>query len=254
MSVRLRPELRPTESIQPLDDVSRAIDSGALEGDPDALLELLMMTAQPPQSLLRSIYATLTDKYWGLAALGLASLRERGTLGDKLHANLPGIEGVATTDEARLALVRLWLAQWSTPTRGIWLRSMTDGDWLSTKGGVKPHAGKFQLIERWLGSPAARKKFNQEWLPTLRQEMCELVGTKYRLLAARVALETGGLWGYCERCRFTQRPFPDTVSCVSCGADQVRVLAPRPTWCSRPGKATTGRALSVPWLTRPSRP
>ena len=44
LSVRLRPELRPTESIQPLEEVGNAIDSGALDGDADALAELLMMT------------------------------------------------------------------------------------------------------------------------------------------------------------------------------------------------------------------
>ena len=250
MSVRLRPELRPTESIQPLDDVGRAIHGGALDGDPDALMELLMMTAQPPQSLLRSIYATLTDKYWGMAALGLASLRERGTLRAKLLAALPDIDGVAAGDEAKLALLRLWLAQWSTSTRGIWFSAMTDGDWMNTKGGVKSHAGKFELIERWLGSPAARRKFNQDWLPVLRQEMCQLAGAKYRLLAARVALETGGLWGYCERCRFTQRPFPGTTRCVSCGADQVRVLDPEEdrVFKARKGyyRASAERALADP--------
>ena len=77
LSVRLRPELRPTESMQVLDEVGKAVDDGALNGNLEALTELLMLTTQPPQSLLRAIYTTLTDRYYGLASLGLASLRER---------------------------------------------------------------------------------------------------------------------------------------------------------------------------------
>ena len=33
LSVRLRPELRPTESLQVLDEVSQAVDDGALNGN-----------------------------------------------------------------------------------------------------------------------------------------------------------------------------------------------------------------------------
>ena len=209
-----------------------------------------MMTAQPPQSLLRAIYATLTDRYYGLASLGLASLRERESLRGKLLSTLPGIDDVATSDDAKLALVRLWLAQWSTPARGIWFPSMTDGDWWRTKGGVKPHAGKFQPIERWLESAAARKKFNQEWLQALLPAFCELRGNKYRLLAGKVALEPGGLWGYCERCRFTQRPFPGSTKCVNCGAERVRTLDPAtdPVFNARKGyyRDSTVRALANP--------
>jgi len=127
---------------------------------------------------------------------------------------------------------------------------MPDGDWWKTKGGVKPHAGKFQPIERWLVSSPAKKKFKQDWLPTLLMTFCEGVGGKFRLSAGKVALELGGLWGYCERCRFTQRPFPGTTRCVSCGADQVRVLDPDtdPVFQARKGyyRASAARALADP--------
>ena len=124
-----------------------------------------MLSADPPVSLLRAIYATITDKYYGLASLGLASLRERGTLRSRLLAALPPIEGVASSDEEKLALVRLWLAQWGR-ARGIWLPSMP-GDWWNTKGNVKPRSGKFKLITQWLPPGAARRAFDQQWLPVL---------------------------------------------------------------------------------------
>ena len=65
LKVRLRPELRQAESLHVARDVGKAVDKGALRGDVAATMELLMLTAQPPQALLRAMYATLTDKYYG---------------------------------------------------------------------------------------------------------------------------------------------------------------------------------------------
>lgn len=250
LKVRLRPELRQAESMHVLRDVGQAIDKGALRGNIAATVELLMLNAQPPQSLLCAMYATLTDKYYGLMSLGLASLREKAIVTDELSGQLPAIPGVATTDEERLALLRFWLAQWATPARGIWLPSMAQ-EWWRQKGGVKPHSGKFQTIERWLGTPAANKVFKDSWLPTILPKFCEVTGSKYRLLAGNVALEVGGLWGYCERCRFTQRPFPGSTKCVSCGADRVvRTLDPETdeVFQARKGyyRESAERALKTP--------
>ena len=162
---------------------------------------------------------------------------------------------MATTDEQKLALVRLWLAQWSTPARGIWFPSMTDGEWWRTKGGVKPHSGKFKPIERWLASGAARKKFNQQWLPVLLQHILRApAAASTGCSAGKVALETGGLWGYCERCRYTQRPFPGIDRCVNCGAEP----GPHPGPGHRPGVQgpqglLPGQHGARPGRTRPSR-
>ena len=75
LSVRLRPELRPTESMQVLDEVSQAVDDGALNGNLEALTELLMLTTQPPQSLLRAISRDADGQVLrpGLARPGLAA-------------------------------------------------------------------------------------------------------------------------------------------------------------------------------------
>jgi ATP-dependent helicase YprA (DUF1998 family) len=254
LSVRLRPELRPAESMQVLNDVGRAIDNGALDGDTAALLELIMLNSPPPLSLLRATYATLTDKYYGLSSLGLASLRERGALTDELLTKLPGIDGVASTEDERLALARFWLSQWSNPTPGIWFPSMTEGEWWKIKGGVKAHKGTFAALDRWLGTTPAKRRFAQEWLPVLQGSFCEPVpGGKFRLSAGRVALETGGTWGYCERCRFTQRPFPGRTKCVSCGQDAVRALDPETDEVFRTRKGYY-RASSIRALLNPPEP
>lgn len=249
LKVRLRPELREAESLCALRDVGQLIDKGALTGNTAAMTELLMMTAQPPQSLLRAIYVALTDKYYGLTSLGLASLREKATLTDELLTQLGPIPDVAITNEERLALLRLWLAQWSTPTRGIWFSSMTQ-EWWRQKGGVKPHSGKFRTIDRWLSTSVAKRSFKNSWLPTILPKFCEATGSEYRLLASNVALDIGGLWGYCECCRFTQRPFPGSTKCVNCGEYRVRTLDPEADEVFRARKGyyrkSAERALAAP--------
>lgn len=250
LSVRLRPELRGTESLHPLTEVAKALERGALT-DPSELIQLLSITDHPPQSLLRAMVATLTDRYFGFASLGLASIRERANLASQLISQLPDIGGVATNADAKRALVRLWLSQWSIAV-GVWFPAMASasGDWWLTRGGVRAHTGSFLPISRWLGSTTAKRRFEQGWLPLLLSTFCEEVGGKYRLLASKVALELGGIWGYCERCRTTQRPFPGTSRCVSCRADLVRTLDPEtdPVFQARKGyyRGSAVRALREP--------
>lgn len=250
LRVRLRPELKPGESMYALERVGDAVSRGALEGDVAAQADLLFINDPPPQSLLRAIYVTLTDRYYGLASLGLASIGELARDSDEL-AKLADIPGVATTADSKLALVRLWLAQWAMPSAGVWFSAM-NSDWLNTKGGVKPKNGKFAAIDRWLGTPAAKSAFQRQWLPTLLQKFCEpIANNKFRLLASRVALQIEGQWGYCEHCRYTQRPFPGTDRCVSCLQHHaVRVLDPNtdPVFRARKGyyRSSSVRALRTP--------
>jgi ATP-dependent helicase YprA (DUF1998 family) len=248
LSARLQPELKPAESMHVLSQVAARIDAGALTGNVQELFGLLMLPTTPPVSLLRAMYAALTDKYYGLTSLGLASIREVGSATSELLAKLPPIDGVATTDEERTALVRIWLAFWTT--KGIWFSSMQEGEWWKIKGGVHPHAGKFDGLSKWLGSNAAKKKFNEVWLPVLLPAFCEVIGGKYRLLAQNVALDTSEKWGYCEHCRYTQRPFPGSEKCVNCRKGAVRVLDPNmdEVFQTRKGyyRASAVRALRNP--------
>lgn len=249
LKVRLRPELRQSESLHVLRDVGIALDEGALTGNRDAAAKLMMLNASPPHSLLRAMYDALTDKYYGLTSLGLASLQEKASLTEEVLALLPAIPDVATTDIERLGLLRLWLTQWPSSTAGIWFSAMTQ-EWWRQKGGVNPHSGRFTAIDGWLGTSAAKKEFKHKWLPVIRNKFCEPVSGKWRLLASKIALDVGGLWGYCERCRFTQRPFPGSIKCAGCGADQVRTLEPETdeVFQTRKGyyRESTERALKSP--------
>lgn len=244
LGVRLRPELTGTENFQAFAQVSASIDRGALS-DPAEFMQLYSIQDPPPQSLLRSLVPTLTSQYYSFQALGLASLRERVNLKDKVLADLVDVPGVASTTDEKLALVRLWLSLWTR--HGIWFSAMS-ADWKGNK--VLAASGKFGKLTKWLATREARRVFETEWLPVLRADFCQKVGDKYQLMARTVALELDTAWGYCDKCRFTQRPFPGRNTCISCGADKVRPLNPDTdeVFKARKGyyRSSAKRALATP--------
>lgn len=250
LHVRLRPELGLAESMRPLGDVRKIVDNGEL-GTPQGAVKLLQVPNQPPQALLRALVTTLTHEYYGLSPLALASLREKTDLAEVVN-NLPDVAGVAETDEAKLALVRIWIDQWRKP--GIWFPSMT-ADWIGTKGGVKTHSGSFKPIGGFLDKLAkgARRTFTRDWVPALIATFCAPSGGSNQMLAGNLALWLGdeGEWAYCERCRTTQRPFPDTQRCFGClGETTLHVIDPNadPVFVARKGyyRSSSIRALADP--------
>lgn len=244
LGVRLRPELTGTENFEAFTQVSESLERGALS-DPAEFMQLYAIKDPPPQSLLRSLVPALTSRYYGFTSLGLASLRERGNLKYSVLAELVDIPGVATTEDEKLALVRMWLSLWIRP--GIWFSAMS-ADWKGTK--VQAVSGKFTKLTTWLGTREARRIFDAEWLPVLQSKFCQKVGDKYQLAARTVALDLDTAWAYCERCRSTQRHFPGRITCISCGADKVRSLDPETdeVFQARKGyyRASSRRALATP--------
>lgn len=248
LEVRLRPELKGTESLHVMREVAAALDRGALH-DPGELIQLLTVRSEPPpQSLLRGMVATITDRYYGLQSLALASLRERQNLGPHLTA-LPSLAGIAETAEEKLALVRLWITHWAGPTAGIWFQNMNPTWWQTTRG-VRPHTGKFAGLNRWMGDRDAKKVFEQQWLPQLLETFCELVANKYRIRASNLALDLSESWGYCQACRSTQRIYPGVAKCTDCGRERVRTIDPDadPVFSARKGyyRGSSVRALRNP--------
>lgn len=244
LGVRLRPELAGAETFTAFGQVSKCLDRGALT-DPLEFMQLISIQDPPPQSLLRSLVPTLTSHYYSFQALGLASLRERGNLRAEVLAQLVDIPGVAATEDEKIALVRLWLSLWRRP--GILFSAMST-EWRGTR--VQAASGNFGKLKSWLPNRDARRVFEQEWLPVLRNEFCQMAGDKYQLTARTVALELSDDWSYCERCRFTQRPFPRRTTCIACGADKVRPLHPDTdeVFMARKGyyRASATRALASP--------
>ena len=253
LSVRLRPELRPTESLQVLEDVSSAIDDGALDGNPRPSAGCSCCSAQPPQSLLRAIYATLTDKYYGLASLGLASLRERGTLRSRAarRAARHRRRGLDGRGEARPgpAVARAV----GHAARGIWFPSMTDGDWWKTKGGVKPQSGKFKPI-KWLPPGAARKTFDAAVAARPADHILRARGRHVTgCSAARSRWRPAACGATASAAGTPSGPSPGSTGASTAAPARSAPWTRRPTRCSGRARATTGPAPSAPWPTRPSR-
>ncbi len=248
LRIRLRPQLKGGESLQGMREVVEVLSRGGLKDDAEMMqLAMTMRSEAVPQSLLRGIVTTVNDRWYGLQSLALGSLRERSSIEAQL-GGLPTLAGVADTDEQKLALVRAWIAQWSGPTAGIWFQNM-DPSWQQTRGGIKPHAGKFAALSRWIADRDTRKSFEREWLPVLLERLCEPSGDKYRIRAANLALDLGSEWGYCQACRTTQRPYPGLTRCISCARDTVAPIDPEddPVFIARKGyyRASSVRALAT---------
>ena len=223
LGLRIRPDLRTGETFSLARIVTSALRGGSLD-DP---LELLLQarSERPPKSLLRLLVGAITDRYYGLQSLALATLRERGAITARI-TSLPPIPERAESDDQKTYLARIWISQWSTV--GIWFGSM-DADWLTgsrREGRVGSRIGKFAPMRRWLGHDGQRI-FVRDWLPTLRDELCEPVGgNKYRIRGSELTLEVGGRWAYCRLCRATVRPPLDVEICPNCARDGLLELHP----------------------------
>ena len=246
MGVRLRPELKVGESFQGESIVEDAISRGALEQDA-ILLHLLirLRNSAPPESLLRAITKSLTDRYYGLESLALASLTERLDHSPKI-TSWPEILGYAQSSDEKIALARAWLRCWTRP--GIWLSRMPPAWWLTD---VQPHSGKFKNMDRLLHDRDARRLFQEEWLPRLLELFAEKIApNKFRLQGGELSLKICDVWAYCQSCRTTQRPFPGRTTCVNCGNDTATPIDPEtdPVFKSRKGyyRASTLDALRTP--------
>ena len=246
MGVRLRPELKLGESFEVENTVEQAVRTGALEDD-GRLLELLMelKNSPPPESLLRSIMNSITDRYYGLESLALASLVERSTHTSKIIA-LPDIPQFAESEDEKLALARAWLRSWMR--RGVWLSRMP-GAWSSTV--VRSHSGKFMAMNRLLTESSGRSLFERKWLPQLLETFAEpTTQGMFRLAGKELSLAIGGDWSYCQSCRTAQRPIPGRITCANCGHDSAEPIDPDtdPVFVARKGyyRTSTLAALESP--------
>jgi Lhr-like helicase len=240
LGVRLRPELRGGESFDVDRRVQAEVDSGALS-NPMRTMRLFLdpevRSARAPEALLRSIHHALTDPFWGLEALALATVRELpGT--ETGIVGLPSLGATTATSEQKLALARAWLSEWLREHLQL---SAAPPQWAGTI--VRTLSGKFKRIKRLLGAVrGAEAAFNREWLPKLLDQFAERVGgtpTKgeYRLKASRVTLQLDGEWEQCQLCRGVQRPWPGLSLCGRCGSPDVQPLDPDtdPVFTARKG-------------------
>jgi hypothetical protein len=223
LGIRLRPALMEDETFTEAAEVRSAFDNGALEDDAQMLaIYRRVNQADPPVSMLNAIKTCIADRYFGLESLGLASIAESPMTTITIDS-LPDVPGLAENAAQKFALLHIWLRTWVLQC-GFWLRSMPDA-WSDTE--VRSHTGNFRDMERFLGTPAAKRIFKREWLPALLAVFGERrQRNRHRLRGGELTLHIGGTWGYCDTCRTTQRPFPGIPRCINCGQQTVRHIDP----------------------------
>jgi len=228
LGVRLRPERKSGENFSAAEEmVAKAVADNAQTDE--ARLTLLWMEVRgetPPAALLDDIVKTVQDKYLGLEALALASLRERANKTKDLHA-LPPILGVAENDEDKVALARAWLRCWRPV--GFWLNSMPTTWYKRPRGkgtSVNSRKGTFKAMDVVLKEAAARKAF-KAWTPMLLNIFTTDMDSGFRRLAGQnLSLELDGEWRRCSNCKSVHRPVRTIPHCLDCGSEEVSVLDP----------------------------
>ncbi len=230
LNVRLRPEMRGDENFDAEEIVEQAVRDGDLD-DSSALLSLLLgvRAHRPPESLLSSMLTTLTDRFWGMEPLALATLKECDRHREKI-INLPSIPDVAETDEAKLALARYWLRCWNN--NGFRLAQMP-GTWINRPASegfrVRPRNPKSKIrpVETVIVDKAARKVFWEKWSPELQKWFTQSVESGYRCLnGSELSLQFDGEWVHCDICKSVHRPIPGIDNCIDCGSSSISALDP----------------------------
>lgn len=228
LGVRLRPERKSGENFSAAEEmVAKGLAENARSDE--ARLTMLWMEVRgetPPAALLDDIVKTVQDKYLGLEALALASLRERANKTTELHA-LPSIPGIAENDEDKVALARAWLRCWRSV--GFWLNTMPT-TWYKRPAGkgttVNSRKGTFNAMNVVLKDAAARKAF-KAWTPLLLNIFTtDMDGGFRRLAGQNLSLELEGDWRRCADCKSVHRPVRTIAHCLDCGSDQVFALHP----------------------------
>jgi ATP-dependent helicase YprA (DUF1998 family) len=249
LQVRLRPELESGESFyRELEAVETAVSQGVLTGESDYVIELLteVRSAKPPLSLLKDMIDCISNRYYGLEALALASVTEKPANSKKI-LDLPDIPKIGTSKEQKLALARAWLRNWHNV--GIWLSHMPNQFWGDTVRGHQ--SGKFSRFQRFLRTYQADKRFEQEWLPQLIKMFTESAGSnQHRLRGIDLSLAVDGAWSYCKSCRTVQRPIPGNTTCVNCIHGKLEEILPDTdqVFATRKNyyRAGTVQALKIP--------
>ena len=230
LNVRLRPELGETENFDAAEIVERAVQDNDLD-EPTALLNLLLKIRgqQPPESLLNNMLLTLTNRFFGMEALALATLKESNQYIDDIR-KLPEIPGVAETEDAKLALARYWLRCWNN--NGFRL-AMTPKAWVSrpsSKGfRVRPRApnSKFKAMKGIISNKAAYKIFMDSWSKKLLDVFTSTVAGGHQCLnGSNLSLQFEGIWVRCPRCKSVHRPIPKFGACLDCGSVDARPFNP----------------------------
>lgn len=218
LNVRLRPELQSGESFGVFQAIGSCIGKAGVDLADDVLFDCWLenRSASPPAAMLEELVTVLADKFTGLEALALASLRERPTKSKALAAKLAKIPNFASTEDEKISLVRYWLRCWTG--KRIWIQGMPEAWWNAR---VVGHNGQFKALDRILPDKHAKSLFKSAWLPVLLGEFTESIGGLFSLRGKNLAVFTDGGWYRCNSCTSVHRRVARYVRCVECGHTDV---------------------------------
>lgn len=228
LNVRLRPELLPHESFEAEDIVEQALTKGDHK-DPMKLHVLLqkIRSKKPPVALLGSMLKTLSDRFYGMEPLALASLCE--SVGNReVVTDLPAIPGIAEDEEAKLSLARFWMRCWTgfglTHSPGTWIDGLASEGFRIRSRKAKT---KIDAINRIITEKDARKIFWDYWHPALLATFSNSKegGNRY-LNGSELSLQFEGAWIHCGSCKSIHRPIPGVERCLDCASTFVSILQP----------------------------
>jgi hypothetical protein len=195
------------------------------------------VSSRTPEDVLLALSQTISDRYTGVEALGLAAPIghiPRVAMADL--ARLPAPPGPAglSEDERRQALVNLWLRE--AVRAGMLKLPQTPPEWLDSREGGRVRRGKGSFSEPLkaiLGSSFYNANLTRTggrarpWLAWLEQHMGQdATANGFFLRPNVVKLDlSGGLgWRRCGVCTTVQPVSPLAQTCVSCGGSSLAPL------------------------------
>lgn len=187
-----------------------------------------------PEAILLSIYSILTDKYRGLNALGLASVKP--LLSEKQEAQLrklpaPPGKSSSSEDERREDLLSLYCLSAMT-RRNIYI-DQTPKDWIDGSEGAKlsrkkgfnkyvtalpTKAWHNKNIGNQKGKPKPWRKFIEDHLTT------EALTSGFLIDASKLTLQLGAEFLRCAVCTSAQPAHSLAQVCINCGGAPLEPL------------------------------
>lgn len=230
LRVRLKPELGSGETFAQLGRVAAKIDR-LLASDTELMTECYELRGErAPETLMADILSALRNGLLGLEPLALASLAERQDLTATLHA-LPDLQGLATTPQQKVELVRAWIREWTAA--GFLIQAkMNPHKWYEAhpdkSAVINSRTGEFaRSFGKRLGSSANKKLFKTKWLPKLLELFCDDMGSgKFVMNGSKLTLALDGSWVRCGDCKSVHRPVSTIHACLDCGHPATAPLDP----------------------------
>lgn len=224
LGVRLRPDVKEGETFN-LAELREVLAGEALD-DPVTFTDAQQLCQHPPRALVEEINRVVANPFYGLEALGLASIKEVRRPGVAASIEkCSDLEPVLGGSVDKRDVVRVWLNKWAVQNGWVY-GTTSDLDIDTERGPASRKSGWFDGLKPLLSQLDAKGDFKKQWLPHLLDAFTRAYGDKRVLKASAITLELQGPWAYCGHCRSTHRPLGATLLCPSCGSKTLITIDP----------------------------